>query len=236
MIHLQDVVKQFPGNPKPTLNQINLTINPGDFCVIIGANGCGKSTLLKIISRQMASDSGKVTTLSSISQVTQDMNNSTIAEMSVLENLALSTTQKPKFQFYHRFKNNMIALLEEVNLGLEQYIEQPMGLLSGGQKQIIATIMALHTGNKILLLDEHTSALDPNLQELLMHYTARKIKQYQITALMITHKMNDAIKYGNRLIMLNQGTIDLDVHEHEKKSFSTDHLRDKFQPQLQGVS
>jgi putative ABC transport system ATP-binding protein len=224
MIYFSKVKKSFQGLFKPVLDGIDLVLKPGDFCVLIGANGCGKSTLLKVISAQHPIDSGTIERKGQVAQVVQDINLGTVPDMTLLENIALSEIKKPKLFFYKRYKKVAIEKLKELDIGLEQYIDQPLKILSGGQRQIIATLMALNSGCDILLLDEHTSALDPKMQRLLMDYTAEQVAKRALITLMITHKMDDAIKYGNRLIMLHQGKIALDLNEEQKKSLTVHDL------------
>ena len=228
MIELKNVKKSFANNFKPVLDSIDLTVNSGDFCVLIGANGSGKSTLLKVISGKYSCDSGTVICKDSISQVEQDVNAGCIPEMTLLENIALSMSTRPKLAFYSRNAKEIIEKIKSLNIGLEEYLNQPLKTLSGGQRQTIATLAAITSGRKILLLDEHTSALDPKMQALLMEYTAKLVTELGLTTLMITHKMDDAIKYGNRLIMLHQGKIVLDVAGSDKRSLKTTDLLQLF--------
>ena len=228
MIQLENVKKSFPGVFKPVLDDINLTINSGDFCVVIGANGSGKSTLLKIINGIYSQDSGTVKCTSPVAQVEQDVNSGCIPELTLLENIALSTIKKPKLAFYNRHAQDIIRKIKSLNIGLEEYLNQPLKNLSGGQRQTIVTLAAITSGCKILLLDEHTSALDPKMQLMLMEYTAKQIETLKLTAVMITHKMDDAIKYGNRLIMLHRGKIVLDLKGDAKKSLKVAELLEVF--------
>lgn len=224
MIKLENVKKSFPSAFKPVLDNIDLTINSGEFCVVIGANGSGKSTLLKVIASTYSQDSGTVKCGGIVAQVEQDVNQGCIPELTLLENMALSSTKKPKLAFYNRYAPDIIHKIKSLNMGLEEYLNQPLKNLSGGQRQTIATLMAVTSGCEILLLDEHTSALDPKMQLMLMEYTAKQIEALKLTAIMITHKMDDAIKYGNRLLMLHQGKIVLDVAGSTKKSLKVEDL------------
>lgn len=228
MINISKVTKSFPGVFRPILDNIDLSLRRGDFCVLIGANGCGKSTLLKLISGEYKLDSGKIKLERDVAQVMQDVNLGTIPEMTLLENIALSEIKIPKLLFYRRYKQSVIKKLQELHIGLEKYIDQPLKMLSGGQKQMVATLMAINSGGKILLLDEHTSALDPKTQSLLMDYTCQQIIERELTTIMITHKMDDAIKYGNRLIMLHQGKIVLDLQEAQKRIMTVQDLLAMF--------
>ena len=228
MIEVKNIKKSFLGLSQPVIDNISLSLKKGDFCVIIGANGCGKSTLLKLINKDYTIDSGSIAVNGSISQVWQDVNLGTIAQMNILENIALNCIIKPKFLFYSRYKNEVIKQITQLNIGIEKYLYTPLKNLSGGQRQMIATLMAVHAKNNILLLDEHTSALDPNMQNILMRYTDEQIQKHYLTTIMITHKMDDAIKYGNRLIMMHKGKIVFDVSNEEKKSLKVNDLLNLF--------
>ncbi len=236
MLELYNIKKSFPGNFEPTLKDINLNLRQGDFCIVIGSNGSGKSTLMRTISGECTLDSGKIAINGKdatkqdrsefIACVTQDVTKGTISEMTLLENIILSQMRgkSGNLNFYKKKETKVISIIKSLNMGLEAYINQPLQKLSGGQKQIIATLMAISSKPEILLLDEHTSALDPKMQKSLMQYTTQSIAQYNITAMMITHKLDDAATYGNRLIMLHQGRIVLDVHGEEKKALDTNML------------
>jgi len=234
MLKLINVSKSF-SSIEPTLYNINLEINPGDFCVLLGSNGCGKSTLMRSIAGEHAIDNGQIiidgvdlTTQSRshvVASVTQDINQNTIHSMTLLENMVLAyrRTKPASLCFYRNYKSEMLGYLRHFANGLEQYIDQPLDILSGGQRQMVATLMAIISKPKILLLDEHTSALDPNIQQVLMQYTLEQITQRKLTTLMITHKLDDALKYGNRLLMLRKGKIILDITGEQKAAVS---LRD----------
>jgi len=226
MLQLQNISKTFHGGFAPVLKDINLELKEGDFCVIIGSNGSGKSTLLKIITGEYEPDSGSITRESKISSVIQDVNKGTIPEMTLLENMALSImrTKNSGLSFYNMYKAEIIKQIKDAGIGLENYIETKLAHLSGGQRQMIATIMAINSGAGILLLDEHTSALDPKMQKHLMELTAKSIAQKKLTSLMITHKLDDAIKYGNRLIMLHKGSIVFNVEGAEKSKLTAKEL------------
>ncbi|MFO1256958.1 MAG: ATP-binding cassette domain-containing protein [Gammaproteobacteria bacterium] len=228
MINMKKVMKSFHGHFRPVIDEISLSLEPGSFCVLIGANGCGKSTLLKLISGEHKPDSGDIKLSGDVAQVVQDVNLGTVPAMTLLENIALSEIKKPKFQLYRRYKDQVIQKLKQLNIGLEEYINQPLKMLSGGQRQIVSTLMAINSGRQILLLDEHTSALDPKMQSLLMEYTHEQIIHRGLTTIMITHKMDDAIKYGNRLIMLHQGKVVLDIQGYQKKVMTVQGLLEMF--------
>ena len=232
MLKISNIYKTFSGNCSPVLNGVSLELVSGDFCVLIGSNGSGKSTLLKSIDAEYKLDKGKIVTDSNalIASVSQDINKGTIAEMTLLENMVLSGLlgKKASFTFYQKKIEEIKLLIQELGMGLEAYIDKPLNILSGGQRQMIATLMAISSKPDILLLDEHTSALDPKTQDLLMKYTANAINENNITSIMITHKLNDALCYGNRLIMLHQGQIVFDVKNKEKEALTIDDLLSLF--------
>jgi putative tryptophan/tyrosine transport system ATP-binding protein len=228
MINIKKVTKSFQGLFRPVINDVSLSIERGNFCVLIGANGCGKSTLLRLISGEHEADFGTIKCNGEVAQVVQDVNLGTVPEMTLLENIALSEITTPKLLFYKRYRDQVIHQLKELNIGLEEHIDQPLKMLSGGQRQMIATLMAINSGKKILLLDEHTSALDPKMQTLLMDYTHKQALNRGLTTIMITHKMDDAIKYGNRLIMLHQGKIALDIQGSQKQGMTVQNLLAMF--------
>lgn len=236
MLKLYNVKKSFPGNFEPTLKDISLQLVKGEFCIIIGSNGSGKSTLMRTLSGEYNLDGGKIEIDGKdvtkqdrskfIACVTQDVSKGTITEMTLLENMVLSQMrgQPGNLDFYKKKEAEIISIIKGLGMGLEAYINEPLQKLSGGQKQVIATLMALSSKPEILLLDEHTSALDPKMQKLLMKYTTDSIRQHGITTMMITHKLDDAAAYGNRLIMLHEGRIVLDVQGEEKKALDVNTL------------
>ncbi len=240
MLKLQAVKKSFTGHFEPILKGINLEIKAGEFCILIGSNGSGKSTLMRSIFGEYAIDSGKILINGKdvaankrseyIATVTQDINKGTIAEMTLLENMILSDLRgrKASFSFYSQRRDEVGKILKELNMDLERYIDLPLGMLSGGQRQMIAILMAISSKPQILLLDEHTSALDPKTQSILMRYSAENIAKLNITSLMVTHKLDDAINYGDRLIMLHQGVIVLDMSGKEKRELKVDQLLKLF--------
>lgn len=240
MLSLSHIQKSFPGSFEPVLKNINLKLKKGEFCIVIGSNGSGKSTLMRSILGEYNVDSGKIEINNLdvtkkdrsrfIACVTQDINQGTIPEMTLLENMVLSQMRNKtdKIEFYGKNEKQIIALIKEIGMGLEEYINEPLQKLSGGQKQIIATLMAMSSKPQILLLDEHTSALDPKMQRTLMNYTAKSIAESRVTTMMVTHKLDDAIAYGDRLIMLHQGKIVLDVQDEEKQALAVDELLTLF--------
>lgn len=240
MLCLNNITKSFTEGLEPVLKNISFELNDGDFCIIIGSNGSGKSTLMKIISGEYKPDYGEVSIGSRnlnitdrnklIASVIQDVNKGTIPEMTLLENMVLAkiTAQKPSFSFYKHREQEIIEEIKQAEINLETYIHTKLVNLSGGQRQMIATIMAITSLPSLLILDEHTSALDPKMQQHVMEYTAHNIKAKNLTAIMITHNLNDAIKYGNRLIMLHKGKKVLDLSGEEKSNLTTAELLSHF--------
>jgi putative ABC transport system ATP-binding protein len=243
MLQVNNIVKSFSSLTQPVLNGISLELAVGDFCVIVGSNGSGKSTLMKTLSGEHVVDSGKITLQNKdithhpihrrarlISSVSQDVAKGTIQEMTLLENLCLSHLRglKAHFRSFQHHAKSLKEKIASLDLGLEQYLHQPMSALSGGQRQMIATVMACLSSPKLLLLDEHICALDPKTQTKIMAFTADMIAKYHMTTLMITHQLSDAIHYGNRLIMLNKGNIVLDLNQEQKKAMTVPRLLDLF--------
>lgn len=248
MLEIKSISKGFN---RRTINEaiifdgFNLEINNGDFITIVGSNGAGKSTLLNIISGGLEVDSGKlilegkdITTLKEhrrskfISRVFQDPTKGTSPSMTILENLSLADNKGSYFGLslgvnkkkIEEFKNQLSIL----NLGLEDKINTKVGMLSGGQRQALSLLMAtLHTP-KILLLDEHTAALDPKTSENIINLTNKIIKEKNITAIMITHNLSHAIEYGNRLLMMHRGKAILDIGEYEKSQLTKNALVEEF--------
>jgi putative ABC transport system ATP-binding protein len=236
MLKLLNVTKSFSGCFEPVLNSINLELQKGDFCVLIGSNGSGKSTLISSIAGQYEIDHGSIIIDAQdmtskdrshlIATVIQDVNKATIPQMTLLENMVLSKMRgkKAEFSFYQSYESEIFALVKELGIGLESYINKPLTSLSGGQRQMIATLMAIYSKPQILFLDEHTSALDPKSQNMLMQYSADAISKHNITTLMVTHKLDDAIKYGNRLIMLHKGRIVFEAKDDKKSALNIQEL------------
>ena len=248
MLKLEHLYKTFnPGtiNQKVALSDLSLHLNPGDFVTVIGGNGAGKSTMLNAIAGVWAVDSGRilldgqdVTALPEhkraklIGRVFQDPMMGTAPNMQLEENLALAMRRgqrrglgwgvtKAEREVYRE-------KLKTLNLGLEDRMTVKVGLLSGGQRQALTLLMASLQKPKLLLLDEHTAALDPATAAKVLDLSDRIVAENQLTALMITHNMSDAIKHGNRLIMMNEGKIILDISGEEKKKLTKQMLMDKF--------
>jgi putative ABC transport system ATP-binding protein len=232
MLEIKNITKAFPGTERPVLRQINLRVGTGEFCVVLGSNGSGKSTLLKLISGEYSPDNGQVLFFGeppckyahAVASVTQDISLGTLPEMTLLENLVLSSlsNKSAKLSGYQAYGDMFRGILKELNL--EQSLNSPLMGLSGGQRQLIATIMAIISKPKLLLLDEHTSALDLKMQRYVMDYTARAVREEKLTTLMITHNFEDAIRYGNQLILIHEGTIVFSCSGKEKESLTIDDL------------
>lgn len=240
MVKIIGLTKAFPGLPAPTLKHIDLTLKPTDFCILLGSNGSGKSTLMRVLSGEYSVDAGQIEInghdmthrdrSGPVASVVQDMHKGTIAQMTMLENIVLSMLRgRPaRSVLYRQYENEVTALVATLGIGLERYLHTPMGCLSGGQRQMIATLMAVHSKPDVLLLDEHTSALDPKMQRILMEYTAGAIASSNIVSIMVTHKMEDALRYGNRLLMLHEGTIVHDICGAEKEALTVADLLGMF--------
>ena len=228
-------------NEKVALNGIELELNPGDFVTIIGGNGAGKSTMLNAVAGVFPVDGGSieidgvnVTKLSEhkrakyLGRVFQDPMMGTAADMSIEENLALAARRGKKrtLRWYitNKERKEYREVLSQLELGLENRLSHKVGLLSGGQRQALTLLMATLLKPKILLLDEHTAALDPKTAAKVLELSAKLIKDNNLTALMVTHNMNDAIKYGNRLIMMNEGRVLYEVSGEEKQSLQKEDL------------
>ena len=248
MLEIRNVTKVFnPGtvNEKVALDNFSLTLEDGDFVTIIGGNGAGKSTMMNAIAGVWLVDSGQiiidgedVTKLSEhkrakfLGRVFQDPMTGTAATMGIEENLALAKrrgrrrTLRPGIGKKEREEYR--ELLRILGLGLEDRLTSKVGLLSGGQRQALTLLMATLQKPKLLLLDEHTAALDPKTAAKVLETTEYIVNRDKLTTLMITHNMKDAILHGNRLIMLNEGKVILDIRGEEKKRLTVEELLHKF--------
>ena len=248
MLEIKDIRKTFNAgtvNEKRALNGVSLTLNDGDFVTVIGGNGAGKSTLLNAVAGVWAVDEGAilidgkdVTRLPEhrrakyIGRVFQDPMMGTAATMQIEENLALaarrgeSRTLSPGIAKAERERYK--ELLKILDLGLEDRLTTRVGLLSGGQRQALTLLMATLKKPKLLLLDEHTAALDPKTAAKVLDTTEKIVSRDKLTTLMITHNMRDAIAHGNRLIMMYDGKIVVDVSGEEKKKLTVEDLLAKF--------
>ncbi len=244
MLELKDVCKTFnPGtvNAKVALNGLNLTLHDGDFVTVIGGNGAGKSTMLNAIAGTFAVDSGSividgqdVTHLSEhkraalLGRVFQDPMMGTAPTMQIEENLALAARRGQrrglKWGITKAERVDYQERLRDLNLGLEDRMTAKVGLLSGGQRQALTLLMATLQQPKLLLLDEHTAALDPRTAAKVLELSDRIVQEHRLTTLMITHNMKDAIAHGNRLIMMDAGQVVVDISGEEKKKLTVPDL------------
>lgn len=238
---------------KTILDHVNLTINQGEFITVLGGNGAGKSTLFNSITGSLTLTEGElliygnsITKLSEekrakyFSRVFQDPKMGTAPRMTVAENLLLAQLRGQKRGLKLRKLNEQRAyfskICSEVGNGLENHLETPAGNLSGGQRQALSLLMATLTKPDLLLLDEHTAALDPKTSKQLMNLTDQRIKEANLTCLMITHRMEDALKYGNRLIVLQKGKIVKDLSKAEKEKLTLQDLLLFFEEAQEEIS
>jgi putative ABC transport system ATP-binding protein len=248
MLELKEITKTFnigTVNENNVLYNLNLTVNEGDFISIIGSNGAGKSTLLNVIAGVYPVDGGRmlidgrdITKLPEyerakfIGRVFQDPMMGTAPSMTIEENLSLAYCRNKRRGLKWGTKEELRKIfrqrLAELELGLEERINSKVKLLSGGQRQAMTLLIATMVKPKLLLLDEHTAALDPTTVRLINDLTERIVLQKGITTLMVTHNMEHAIKMGNRLIMMDKGKIVLDINDSEKTSLTVDELVDMF--------
>ncbi len=233
------------GDPNTLFSNLSFNINKGEFISIIGSNGTGKSTLLNIISGRVKESSGEITlndmSLTAlpehrrtklISRVFQNPAAGVCPSMTVRENLsfALNKGKLLNLKKCLRHKTEKLEhLLEVVSLDLKRYLDVQVKYLSGGQQQALALVMASVSNPQVLLLDEHTAALDPKTSNEIMELTNKIVKEKNIITLMVTHNLKHALAYGNRLIMLHKGGIVLDVRDDEKKNLTIESILEKFE-------
>ncbi len=249
MLELNGIRKTFNAgtiNEKKALNGVTITLEDGDFVTIIGGNGAGKSTALNAIAGVWPVDSGtiiingqNVTGLSEhkrarfLGRVFQDPMTGTAATMEIQENLALAArrggSRGLKWGISRKEREEYHELLKTLELGLEDRMTSKVGLLSGGQRQALTLLMATLKKPELLLLDEHTAALDPKTAAKVLELSDKIIAENHLTAMMVTHNMNDAIIHGNRLIMMDNGRIIYDVKGEEKKKLTVEDLLKKFE-------
>ena len=250
MLKIHNISKTFyPGtvNEKQALKDLTLHLEKGDFVTVLGSNGAGKSTLFNAIAGTFPVDSGTIrldgtnitnqpdyTRSKYIGRMFQDPLKGTAPNMTIEENLALAYLRTAKHQnaFFSRiskadraFFRDQLALLD---MGLEDRMKQPVGLLSGGQRQALTLLMATMVPPKVLLLDEHTAALDPATAEKVLEITKDVVSRNKITTLMVTHNMGNALSLGNRTIMMDSGRIVFDTRDEERAGLTVDDLLRKF--------
>ncbi len=249
MLEIKNIYKTFNKgtvNEKKALNGVSFTLNDGDFVTVIGGNGAGKSTTLNAVAGVWPVDSGSiiidginVTGLPEhkrakyLGRVFQDPMTGTAATMEIQENLALAVRRGKRrglrWGITKKEREQFKALLKQLDLGLEERMTSKVGLLSGGQRQALTLLMATIQKPNLLLLDEHTAALDPKTAAKVLEISEKIIAENHLTCMMVTHNMNDAIAYGNRLIMMNEGKVILDIGEEEKKKLTVEDLLEKFE-------
>ncbi|MET3856517.1 ABC transporter ATP-binding protein [Rhizobium sp. OAE497] len=244
MISVKDIRVVFgKGTPleKKALNGVNLTIEQGSFVTVIGSNGAGKSTLLGVLAGDVLASEGKVMIGTTdvtrkqtaaraglVARVFQDPLTGSCGSLSIEENLALAARRGERRGLVAalgpRRRENFRERISELNLGLENRMADRMDLLSGGQRQAVSLVMATLAGSEVLLLDEHTAALDPGMAEFVMGLTDKIVSERKLTTLMVTHSMRQALDYGHRTIMLHGGEIVLDVSGDSRKDLQVEDL------------
>ena len=248
MLEIKEIWKTFNAgtvNEKQALRGVSLTLNDGDFCTVIGGNGAGKSTMLNAVAGTFPVDSGSISIGGTdvthlpefkrakfIGRVFQDPMMGTAPTMQIIENLALAARRGQsrglKWGITKAEKEQYQELLHGLDLGLEDRLTSKVGLLSGGQRQALTLLMASLQKPKLLLLDEHTAALDPKTAAKVLELSDRIVEENHLTTMMVTHNMKDAIAHGNRLIMMYDGRIVIDVSGEEKKKLTVPQLLELF--------
>lgn len=249
MLELRRISKTFGAgtiDEKKAVEELSLTLAPGDFVTIIGGNGAGKSTLFNAVAGAFFVDAGRILLdgrdvtfqpehrrANSIGRLFQDPLKGTAPHMTIEENLALAylRTARTRSPFGTVGKKDRAFFREHLaalGLGLEDRLKSPVGLLSGGQRQALTLLMATIVTPKLLLLDEHTAALDPRTAAKVLALSRQIIEENQLMTMMVTHNMRDAIAYGNRLIMMHEGHIILDISGEEKKKLTVEALLEQF--------
>ena len=248
MLELQGINKVFNAgtvDEASIFTDFNFTIQKGEFVSVIGSNGSGKTTLLNLVCGTLTPESGKILFAGNditkhsefkraqkIGRVFQDPKMGTCSGLTILENMALADSKNKGYGFgfavNKKRMNYYRSLLETCHMGLENRLNTAVGSLSGGQRQALALVIANMSDIKLLILDEHTAALDPKAADTIMELTEKFIKEKQITALMVTHNLKFAVRYGNRLVMMHQGECIIDVKDKEKENVKIQTLLDKF--------
>ncbi len=248
MIQLQNIEKVFNAgtvNESVLFDGFSLSVKKGEFVSVVGSNGSGKTTMLNIISGSLPIDSGAVLldgkNISAlpeykrarrIGRVFQDPAIGTVPNMTILENLSLAENKGKPYLFgfavNRQKREEFRELVYSLGLGLEDKMDIPVGLLSGGQRQALSLLMSTMTPMDLLLLDEHTAALDPKTADIVMELTDKIVKEKQLTAVMVTHNLRYAVEYGNRLLMMDKGQIVLDKAGAEKEKTSIDDILHLF--------
>lgn len=248
MIELQDIRKSFgKGTPAEVkaLDGVDLHVRKGEYVVLLGSNGSGKSTLMNVIAGSVLPDTGKIlingTDVSSIpdharsrwvARIFQQPTAGTAPSLTILENFRLASLRTVPKGFRigtdKAFRTTIRKKVETLGLGLEDKLDQEMGTLSGGQRQALTLLMAVMDRTEVLLMDEPTAALDPKTSVRIMELADKLIRQHDLTAILITHHLKDALMYGDRLIMMNEGRIQKDVQEQDRKELDANRLLEWF--------
>ncbi|EMD16884.1 hypothetical protein HMPREF9943_00926 [Eggerthia catenaformis OT 569 = DSM 20559] len=244
IMNLSVIFNEGTVNEKTALNHLNLHLNEGDFVTIIGSNGAGKSTLFQAIAGGADVNEGSILLDNKditytkeyirsrqIGRLFQDPLKGTAPSMTIEENLTLASSRGKHYSLRpigHKDRKAFIKALEALNIGLEERLYTKVGTLSGGQRQALTLLMATFVKPKLLLLDEHTAALDPQTSLKVMNISERIASEHHITTMMITHNMEDALKYGNRILIMKEGNIIADINQEEKKKMTVEDLIKRF--------
>ena len=248
MLELNNICKTFNAgtvNEKRVFEGLNFSMEAGDFVTVIGGNGAGKSTMLNIVAGVYTPDEGSIVIdgvditkmpehkrAKYIGRVFQDPRMGTATDMWVEENMAIADRRGKRrglrWSITNKDRERYKKIIAQLDLGLEDRLSTKMGLLSGGQRQAVTLLMAALNNPKLLLLDEHTAALDPKTAEKVLQITDKIVSENKLTTIMITHNMRDAIKHGNRLIMMHEGRIIVDVKGEDKKKLTVEDLLELF--------
>lgn len=248
MLELRGVTKRFfPGtvNERTALDSVSLHLQEGDFVTIIGSNGAGKSTLLNVVAGRFPTDEGAILIdgrdvsrmpehrrARRVARVFQDPMAGTAPHLTIEENLSIAfdrmNSRGLRMAVTRRKREDYREALAQLDLGLEDRLSMRVGMLSGGQRQALSLLMAAHTRPSILLLDEHTAALDPSRAELITRLTGQMIREHRLTSLMVTHNMHQAIELGNRLVMMHEGRVVLEVDQKAKQTVTAEQLLGEF--------
>ncbi|MCX8618922.1 ABC transporter ATP-binding protein [Gilliamella sp. B2923] len=249
MIKVSDIQLTFnQGTPieNHVLRGLNLNVRKGEFVTIIGSNGAGKSSLLNVISGDLFADSGHIIIndqdvtrcpawkrAGMVARVFQDPMVGTCENLTIEENLAIAYNRGHRFRLIPALNGKLRAIFKDklatLNLGLENRLSDMMGLLSGGQRQAVSLLMSTLQPSKLLLLDEHTAALDPKTAQFVLELTNEIVGQNQLTTMMVTHSMKQALEYGNRTVMLHQGQVVLDVSGEKRSKLTVTDLLEMFE-------
>ncbi|MGI6315750.1 MAG: ABC transporter ATP-binding protein [Christensenellales bacterium] len=248
MLRMEHIDKRFQAgtvNESVLFTDFNLTVEEGQFVSVIGSNGSGKTTMLNLLCGSMAADRGQILLdgmnvtswpehrrAGLLGRVFQDPSKGTCPELTLWENLSLADQKGKGFGLQRginrRRRDEYRSMLEGLHIGLEDKLNIPMGNLSGGQRQAVALLMATMTPLRLLVLDEHTAALDPSASEIVMELTRRLVEEKKITTLMVTHNLRYAVNYGNRLLMMHEGSAVIDAADEEKEKLDVNAILATF--------